>query len=114
MLWATAIWTKLHQQAYNLAVAGPRQEDIAQAQAQLDAYYKNADLPLAQAAIDRFIRLNPTHPNIDYVMYMRGLGQYADHRKMPAPGKTHQRLNSLVSPTAFDELHTPYLRYSAR
>ena len=45
-------------------------------QVQLDliyAYYKNADLPLAQAAIDRFIRLNPTHPNIDYVMYMRGL-----------------------------------------
>ena len=39
-------------------------------QVQLDliyAYYKNADLPLAQAAIDRFIRLNPTHPNIDYV-----------------------------------------------
>ena len=40
-------------------------------QVQLDliyAYYKNADLPLAQAAIDRFMRLNPTHPNIDYVI----------------------------------------------
>ena len=49
-------------------------------QVQLDliyAYYKNADLPLAQAAIDRFIRLNPTHPNIDYVMYMRGLTNMA-------------------------------------
>jgi outer membrane protein assembly factor BamD len=45
-------------------------------QVQLDliyAYYKSADLQLAQASIDRFIRLNPTHPNIDYVMYMRGL-----------------------------------------
>ncbi|VEB01461.1 outer membrane biogenesis protein BamD [Klebsiella pneumoniae] len=34
-------------------------------QVQLDliyAYYKNADLPLAQAAIDRFMRLNP-HPS---------------------------------------------------
>ncbi len=41
------------------------------------AYYKNADLPLAQAAIHRFIRLNPTHPNIDYVMYMRGLTNMA-------------------------------------
>ncbi|WP_332113609.1 tetratricopeptide repeat protein, partial [Escherichia coli] len=41
------------------------------------AYYKNADLPLAQAAIDRFIRLNPTHPNIDYVLYMRGLSNMA-------------------------------------
>ena len=49
-------------------------------QVQLDliyAYYKNADLPLAQAAIDRFVRLNPTHPNIDYVIYMRGLTNMA-------------------------------------
>ncbi|MBK4716421.1 MULTISPECIES: outer membrane protein assembly factor BamD [Tenebrionibacter/Tenebrionicola group] len=49
-------------------------------QVQLDliyAYYKNADLPLAQATIDRFMRLNPTHPNIDYVLYMRGLTNMA-------------------------------------
>ncbi|MDF7680169.1 outer membrane protein assembly factor BamD [Enterobacteriaceae bacterium ESL0689] len=49
-------------------------------QVQLDliyAYYKNADLALAQAAIDRFIRLNPTHPDIDYVIYMRGLTDMA-------------------------------------
>jgi len=49
-------------------------------QVQLDliyAYYKSADLPLAQASIDRFIRLNPTHPNIDYVMYLRGLTDMA-------------------------------------
>lgn len=49
-------------------------------QVQLDliyAYYKSADLLQAQASIDRFIRLNPTHPNIDYVMYMRGLADMA-------------------------------------
>lgn len=49
-------------------------------QVQLDliyAYYKSADLPLAQASIDRFMRLNPTHPNIDYVLYMRGLTHMA-------------------------------------
>lgn len=49
-------------------------------QVQLDliyAYYKSADLPMAQAAIERFARLNPTHPNIDYVMYMRGLTDMA-------------------------------------
>ncbi|HDL8660515.1 TPA: outer membrane protein assembly factor BamD [Yersinia enterocolitica] len=49
-------------------------------QVQLDliyAYYKSADLPLAQASIDRFMRLNPTHPNIDYVLYMRGLTDMA-------------------------------------
>ena len=49
-------------------------------QVQLDliyVYYKSADLPLAQASIDRFMRLNPTHPNIDYVLYMRGLTDMA-------------------------------------
>jgi len=49
-------------------------------QVQLDliyAYYKSADLTLAQASIDRFLRLNPTHPNVDYVLYMRGLTDMA-------------------------------------
>ena len=49
-------------------------------QVQLDliyAYYKSADLPMAQASIDRFMRLNPTHPNIDYVLYLRGLTDMA-------------------------------------
>ncbi|MBE5204542.1 MULTISPECIES: outer membrane protein assembly factor BamD [Pectobacterium] len=49
-------------------------------QVQLDliyAYYKSAELPLAQASIDRFLRLNPTHPNVDYVLYIRGLTDMA-------------------------------------
>lgn len=49
-------------------------------QTQLDliyAYYKNGDYPLAQASIERFIRLNPTHPGIDYVLYMSGLTNMA-------------------------------------
>ncbi|MDC9588462.1 outer membrane protein assembly factor BamD [Xenorhabdus sp. XENO-10] len=37
------------------------------------AYYKSAEYPLALASIERFMRLNPTHPNIDYILYMRGL-----------------------------------------
>ncbi|NMH66404.1 outer membrane protein assembly factor BamD [Shewanella salipaludis] len=45
-------------------------------QVQLDliyAYYKMDDAASGLASIDRFIRLNPTHPDIDYVYYMRGL-----------------------------------------
>jgi len=45
-------------------------------QVQLDliyAYYKSGDLPLAIASIDRFLKLNPTHPNVDWVIYLRGL-----------------------------------------
>ena len=65
-------------------------------QVQLDliyAYYKNADLPLAQATIDRFMRLNPTHPNIDYVMYMRGLTNMAlDDSALQGRGLTEKML----------------------
>ena len=49
-------------------------------QVQLDliyAYYKNGDMALSQATIIRFMRLNPTHPNIDYVLYMKGLTDMA-------------------------------------
>ena len=45
-------------------------------QVQLDlifAYYKQDDTANALANIDRFLRLNPTHKNIAYVYFMRGL-----------------------------------------
>ncbi|QUN05138.1 outer membrane protein assembly factor BamD [Shewanella yunxiaonensis] len=45
-------------------------------QVQLDliyAYYKQDDTANAIANIDRFLKLNPTHPDADYVIYMRGL-----------------------------------------
>jgi len=48
-------------------------------QAQLDiayAYYKNDESDSALAAADRFIKLNPTHPNVDYAYYLRGLVNY--------------------------------------
>ncbi|MGL6316562.1 outer membrane protein assembly factor BamD [Vibrio sp. WXL103] len=52
-------------------------------QVQLDliyAYYKNDDLPLGLATIERFMRLNPTHEKIDWVLYMRGLTHMAQDR----------------------------------
>ncbi|GAA3708790.1 outer membrane protein assembly factor BamD [Oceanisphaera sediminis] len=52
-------------------------------QVQLDliyAYYKQDDTARALANIDRFIRLNPNHPSVDYAQYMRGLTNMAtDH-----------------------------------
>lgn len=54
---------------------GPYSEQV-----QLDliyAYYKNGDLPLALATIERFTRLNPTHTKMDWVLYMRGLSHMA-------------------------------------
>jgi len=45
-------------------------------QVQLDlmfAYYKSGRFDEALPTIDRFVRLNPNHPQLDYVYYMRGL-----------------------------------------
>jgi outer membrane protein assembly factor BamD len=45
-------------------------------QAQIDiayAYWKSNEPASAVAACDRFIKLHPNHPNVDYVFYLRGL-----------------------------------------
>jgi len=45
-------------------------------QAQLEvayAYYKQQEPASALAACDRFIRLHPTHPSVDYAYYLKGL-----------------------------------------
>ena len=48
-------------------------------QAQMEvayAYYKNNEPDSALASVDRFIKLNPTHPRVDYAYYLRGLVNY--------------------------------------
>lgn len=45
-------------------------------QVQLDliyTYYKSGRADEALATIDRFVRLNPNHSDVDYALYMRGL-----------------------------------------
>lgn len=51
------------------------------AQGQLEliyAYYSNLDLEAARTAADRFIRLHPDNPNIDYAYYMKGMASFAE------------------------------------
>ncbi len=48
-------------------------------QAQLEiayAYYKFDEPDLAIAAADRFIKIYPRHPNVDYAWYLKGLVNY--------------------------------------
>ncbi|QBI01900.1 outer membrane protein assembly factor BamD [Pseudoduganella sp. SL102] len=50
-------------------------------QAQLEvayAYYKAQDQAQALAAVERFIKLHPNHPNVDYMYYLRGLINFND------------------------------------
>lgn len=48
-------------------------------QAQIEtayAYYKDGETASAVAAADRFIKLHPNHPNVDYMYYVRGLANF--------------------------------------
>jgi len=48
-------------------------------QAQIEtayAYYKSNETVSAIAAIDRFIKLHPRHPSLDYMYYLKGLSNF--------------------------------------
>ncbi|HEX9180837.1 MAG TPA: outer membrane protein assembly factor BamD, partial [Burkholderiales bacterium] len=50
-------------------------------QAQMEvayAYFKNQDRAAAVAAADRFIKLHPNHPNVDYMFYLKGLVTFTE------------------------------------
>ena len=50
-------------------------------QAQLEiayAYYRDKDVTSAIAAADRFIKLHPNHPSVDYAYYLKGLANFND------------------------------------
>ena len=54
-------------------------------QAQIDkafAQYKTGDKILAIATLDRFIRLHPTSPALDYAIYLKGLVNFNDNLGM--------------------------------
>ena len=52
-------------------------------QAQLEliyVYHESADYESAIASAERFIRLHPRHPNVDYAYYMKGLSAALQHK----------------------------------
>lgn len=81
-------------------------------QAQLDLIYANfrhVDYADASAAAERFIRLHPNHPQLDYAYYMRGLADYeADKdffsRYMPVKASARDMSNMQNAFTEFRDL----------
>lgn len=52
-------------------------------QAQLEiiyAHFKNYEYEAAVESAERFIRLHPQHPNVDYAYYIKGLASYTEDR----------------------------------
>jgi outer membrane protein assembly factor BamD len=56
-------------------------------QSQLDvayAYYKDNEPVSAIASCDRFIKLHPNHPNVDYAYYLKGLANFIQDQSILA------------------------------
>lgn len=73
-------------------------------QAQLEtayAYYKFDEYDNAIAAANRFIKLHPTHKNVDYAYYLRGLASF--HKKDTALDAIAPQDPSLRDPSAARE-----------
>lgn len=54
-------------------------------QAELEVAYanfKDQEPELALAAIDRFLKQHPTHPNVDYALYLKGLVNFIEDRSL--------------------------------
>ncbi|ALO46772.1 outer membrane protein assembly factor BamD [Pseudohongiella spirulinae] len=52
------------------------------AQAQLEliyAHFRSGNLEGARAAADRFMRLHPDHPSIDYAYYLKGVASFSEN-----------------------------------
>jgi outer membrane protein assembly factor BamD len=84
------------------------------------AYYKNSEWESSLAAADRFIKLNPTHPHVDYAYYIRGLVNYNKgktfvDRFVPVDSSQRDPGSARESWKDFNELITKYpnSRYAA-
>jgi outer membrane protein assembly factor BamD len=60
------------------------------------AYYKFDDPAMALSTCDRFIRQYPTHPNVDYAYYLKGLVTFHDKQSLVnwifrVPSDLHER-----------------------
>ena len=74
-------WTDAIANLEALEAQFPFGEYAEQAQLELIyAHHKSGEQQAAIAAADRFIRLHPQHPNVDYAIYMKGLSAYAESR----------------------------------
>ena len=44
------------------------------------AYYRSDEMASAIAAANRFLRVHPTHPHVDYAYYLKGLASFDEER----------------------------------
>ena len=119
----------LEHSAYEQAVRGYKQLQTRYPfgryaeQAQLEmayVYYKAHKPELALSTADRFIRTYPSHPNVDYAYYIRGLTNYDRkigmlERLMPDRVRDRDQTAAIEAFNDFDELcrRFPESRYAS-
>ncbi len=83
------------------------------------AYFKRGDSQSALSNLERFIRTYPTHPNVDYAYYLKGLVNYEENqgfleRMMPARVRDRDQSSARDAFMDFSELlrRFPHSRYA--
>lgn len=103
-------WQRAVQDYKNLQTRYPFGRYAEQAQLEMAyAFYKAGQPEQALATADRFIRMYPTHPNIDYAFYIRGLTNYEQRvgfleKLMPSRVRDRDQSAALEAFQDFDEL----------
>lgn len=78
---ASKTWDKAIKYLEKLEARYPYGRFAQQAQLEVAyAYWKNSERASAIAAADRFIKLYPNHPNVDYAYYLRGLVNFNENQ----------------------------------
>lgn len=103
-------WGRAVNEYQRLSIRYPFGRYTEQAQLELAyAYHKGGKPEAALATADRFIRTYPSHPNVDYAYYIRGLTNYAQRvgfmeRMMPSRVRDRDQTAARESFRDFDEL----------
>ncbi len=103
-------WNKAVEYYEKLQARHPFGEHSQQAQLDLAyAYYKQDEPGSAVAACDRFIKLNPNHPHVDYAYYMKGLANFSQgkgltERFLPIDASQRDQAAAMKSFEDFEEL----------
>jgi outer membrane protein assembly factor BamD len=103
-------WGRAVQAYQGLATRYPFGRYTEQAQLELAyAYHKSGNPEAALSIADRFIRTYPSHPNVDYAFYIRGLTNYEQRvgfmeRMMPSRVRDRDQTAARESFRDFDEL----------
>ncbi len=85
-------------------------------QAQLELIYariKHMDYPGALSAADRFIRLHPQHPQLDYALYLKGLAHFESGRDglLAFFGQSEAHRDQSAGRKAYDQFRELTARY---